>query len=190
VLLLLLAAWYVARMLGKKPTGEKETGAKISRHEGLKAFLMFMAGVLLVLVSSSFVVDSAVKLADVFGLAKSFIGATIIAVGTSLPELSVDIAAIRKKQFGLALGDAIGSNMVNLTLVLGAAAAINPIVLQLNVFVAALLFAVVANMAFLYLAVVKVNFGKAEGILLLSLYVLYLVLIFTLQAGEVALHGG
>ncbi|MFA5105382.1 MAG: sodium:calcium antiporter [Candidatus Micrarchaeia archaeon] len=183
-LLLLIAVWYGNRMLSKKKMDGDGNGREITKHEALRHFLFFGAGVVLVIVSSNFVVDSAVKLADSAGLAKSFIGATIIAIGTSLPELSIDLQAIRKKRYGLALGDAIGSNMANLTLVLGAAAAINPIYVQLGVFMAALLFAVVANMIFMYLAVVKKQFGRSEGLLMLAVYAIYLIVIFYLQFSD------
>ncbi len=183
-LLLLIGAWYGTRMLGRNRLVGDGNGREITKHEALRYFLLFGAGVVAVIVSSNFVVDSAVKLADVAGLAKSFIGATIIAIGTSLPELSIDLQAIRKKNFGLALGDAIGSNMANLTLVLGAAATINPIYVHLGVFMAALLFAVVANMVFMYLAVVKKQFGRNEGALLLAIYAVYLVSIFYLQFAD------
>lgn len=180
-LLLLLAAWYAFRMLSRKKVEREAAEKPVGRREGLQAFLFFVAGIIVVIISSNFVVDSAVKLAEIAGLSKSFIGATLIALGTSLPELSIDLQAIRRKQFGLALGDAIGSNMANITLVLGAAAAINPIVVQLEVFAAALLFAVVANMVFLYIAAVKGKFKRKDGLLLLALYLVYLVVIFYAQ---------
>lgn len=184
VLLLLIAVWYAFRMLQMKRIDEVRERGVVGRHEALMAFLFFGAGIIAVIISSSFVVDSAVKLAELLGLAKSFIGATIIALGTSLPEISIDIQAIRKKEYGLALGDAIGSNIFNITLVLGTAAAINPIAIQLPVFIAALLFAVVANMVFLYIAAVKREFGRKEGAMLLLIYLLYLAVIFYLQFGE------
>lgn len=185
VLLLLIFAWYANRLLHKGKLEGMPDAKEMTKHEGLLAFLFFCAGILGVIVSAHFVVDSAVTLAETFGLAKSFIGATLIAIGTSLPELSIDLAAIRKKQYGLAIGDAIGSNMANLTLVLGVAAVMNPIVVQLEVFAAALLFAVVANMVFFYIAVVKKQFARREGLMLLGLYALYLVVILYLQASEV-----
>lgn len=185
MLLLLVAVWYAARLMGKNQVEEIGKQERMSRQQGLIAFLFFFAGVIAVIISSSFVVDSAVKLADMFGLAKSFIGATIIAIGTSLPELSIDLMAIRKKQYGLAIGDAIGSNMANITLVLGTAAVINPIFVQLKVFVVALLFAVIANMAFFYFATVRKSFGHREGALMLGLYASYIILIFFLQFGDV-----
>ena len=186
ILLLLIAGWYGWRVLGKKRAPEGQSEIPITRHQGLMAFLFFTAGILAVIISSSFVVDSAVKLAEIAGVSKSFIGATIIAIGTSLPELSIDLQAIRKKQYGLALGDAIGSNMANITLVLGAAAAINPIAVQLKVFIAALVFAIAANMLFFYLATLKKKFERKDGTLMLALYALYLLTIFFLQLNEVA----
>jgi len=190
LVLLAIACWYCFQILEKRGEAHPSEGPEITRKEGLKAFLLFFLGIILVLVSSSFVVSSAITLAETLGLAKSFIGATIIAIGTSLPELSIDLAAIRKKNFGLALGDAIGSNVVNLTLVLGTAAVISPIVIQLKVFIAALLFAVVANMVFFYIAAVKREFRRTDGFVLLSMYALYLIVIFYLQAEETVLTLG
>ncbi|MCX8198229.1 MAG: sodium:calcium antiporter [Candidatus Micrarchaeota archaeon] len=183
LLLLLIFAWYANRMIKKKriPLTPYE---RLSKSEGLRAFLLFCLGIIVVLISSNFVVDSAVKLAEIAGLAKSFIGATLIAVGTSLPEISISLQAIKKKQYGLALGDAIGANMSNITLVLGTAAAISPIAVQLNVFSAALLFAVASNFLFLYFAVVDKKFTRKNGLVMLGLYLLYLILIFALQFSE------
>jgi len=184
VLLLILAAWYTTHMLSRKRADAGFFEKNMTRHEGLVAFLHFCGGVVCVLVSSSFVVSSAIELATVFGFTKSFIGATIIAIGTSLPELSICLQAIKKKHYGIAIGDAIGSNMSNITLVLGVASVINPIYITLSVFVAALLFAVVANMAFFYVAALKKTFGRTEGIAMLVIYLIYLVAIFYMQFSE------
>ena len=167
LVLLLIAVWYAYRMLSKKSHPQTVHEKRVTRREAFNLFLLFFAGIVGVIISASLVVDAAVKLANLLGIAKSFIGATIIAVGTSLPELSVDLQALRKKQYGIALGDAIGSNMANITLVLGTAAIINPITVQLKIFIAALLFAIVANMLFFYIAVVKKQFNKRDGAIML-----------------------
>lgn len=185
-LLLGLFAAYVWHTIKKKKVengGKKET---VTKHEALKAFLIFGLSVLLVIISSGFVVDSAVKIARLLNIAESFIGATIIAIGTSLPELTVDLQAIRKRQYGLALGDAIGSNMVNLTLVLGTASVINSITVTIPVFIAALLFAVIANMLLLYVAAIYKNMGRMSGLIFVLLYCVYLVVISSLQFHELA----
>lgn len=190
ILLLLIAVWYASRLLRQKKMDDMKNEREIGRHEAFKAFLFFSGGIIAVIISSSFVVDSAISLAVMLGLAKSFIGATIIAIGTSLPELSIDLAAIRKKQYGLALGDAIGSTIANITLVLGTAAAISPIMVQLPVFIAALLFAVLANTGFLYVAAIKRSFGRREGIAMLALFAIYLIVIFYLQLNETGVTAG
>lgn len=182
--LLLIAFAAYAGYSMKRGNTENNNGNHVTKDEALKAFLFFGAGILLVIVSSGFVVESAVKLAKLLGIAESFIGATIIAIGTSLPEMSVDIQAIRKKHYGLALGDAIGSNMANLTLVLGTAAVINPIQVQIPIFIAALLFAVIANMVLLYVAAVNKKIERFGGALFLILYIIYIGVIFTLQFRE------
>jgi cation:H+ antiporter len=156
----------------------------VSKHEALRAFLYFCASIVVVIISSGFVVDSAISLARAAGLAESFIGATLIAVGTSLPELSIDLQAIRKKHYGIALGDAIGSNMVNLTLVLGTAAILNPISVKLLIFIAALLFAVIANMMLFYAAAVRKHIHRLGGAVALGVYAIYLIVIFILQFKE------
>ncbi|MEW6721890.1 MAG: sodium:calcium antiporter [Candidatus Micrarchaeota archaeon] len=185
VLLAIFAA-YIWRTMKNRKAEDEETNGKVTKAEALNSFLRFGAGVLIVIVSSGFVVNSAVDLARLAGVAESFIGATIIAIGTSLPELSIDLQAIRKKQYGLALGDAIGSNMVNITLVLGVGAVISPIGVNLAVFVAALLFAVIANTLLLYAAAVNKGLRRFGGTVFLATYALYLAVIFILQARELA----
>lgn len=179
-------AWY--SMKKRSRTDNNNDGEEMTKGEALKAFLFFGVGIMMVIVSSGFVVDSSVKLAKLLGIAESFIGATIIAIGTSLPELSIDLQAIRKKHYGLALGDAIGSNMANLTLVLGTAAVINPIHVQIPIFIAALLFAVIANILLLYVAAVNKKIERIGGALFLALYIAYIGIIFILQFRE--LGGG
>ncbi len=182
LVLLGLFAAYVYSVLHRKRQLPGHEAAKVSKKEALAAFLWFFASILVVLASAGFVVESAIKLAGELGLAESFIGATLVAVGTSLPELSVDLQAIRKRQYGLALGDAIGSNMANITLVLGTAAVINPISITLPVFIIALLFAITANILLFYAAAADRHLRRPAGLLFLAMYAAYLVIIFLAQA--------
>ncbi|MEM4389409.1 MAG: sodium:calcium antiporter [Candidatus Micrarchaeia archaeon] len=153
----------------------------ITKEVALRAFAWFCAGIVLVLVSAHFVVESAVAIANKLELAKSFVGATIVAVGTSLPELAIDIQAVRKKRYGLALGDAIGSMMANLTLVLGLAAFMNPIMLNMVVFLPIMLFAVAANTILFYFMSTQNRLARREGLVMLAFYALYLFVIFNVQ---------
>ncbi|MDO8553759.1 MAG: sodium:calcium antiporter [Candidatus Micrarchaeota archaeon] len=185
IILLLLFGFYVIYIFRKKATEGNGT-EQVTKKEALYAFLFFSASIILVLISAGFVVDSAVKLAKLLNIAESFIGATFIAIGTSLPELAIDLQAIRKKQYGLALGDAIGSTMTNITLVLGTAAVIHPISIILPVFIAALLFAIIANIVLFYVAAVNKRIQKFGGVLFLLIYVIYIIVIFYLQIGEIS----
>ena len=184
--LLLLFAAYVFHVLKSKKAPANGIGNhKVDRENALRSFLIFVAGIIVVFISSGFVVENAVLTAESFGLAQSLIGATIIAVGTSLPELSTTLQAVKKKRYGLAMGNAIGSNMTNLTLVLGSTAVLTEIHVRLPVFVAALLFAVVANALILYYEAARKDLGRYSGLLFLAMYAAFLLLMLELQAGEI-----
>lgn len=86
-----------------------------------------LAGLAILITSCDFFVDNAVKLAKSFGVNDAFISLTLIACGTSLPELAASIAAARKKNTQLALGNIIGSNIFNATLILGVSAQVMPL---------------------------------------------------------------
>ena len=78
------------------------------------------------------VVDSACSIAETFGLSQTFIGLTIVAVGTSLPELVTSMVAAGKGENDLAVGNVVGSNIFNILLILGASATIKPIALDIT----------------------------------------------------------
>ncbi|HLC69332.1 MAG TPA: sodium:calcium antiporter [Candidatus Bilamarchaeaceae archaeon] len=184
IFLLLLYGVYIFHLLRKKTHGEFSN--HVTRSRAGRAFLVFSLGILLILISAAFVVELAVSLADEMGLAKSFVGATVIALGTSLPELAVELQAVRQKKYGLALGDAVGSMATNLTLVLGAGALIHTIVLNLSIFLVFMAFSIFSNMLLFYFIVTSNQLGRREGILFLATYVFYLVIIFHVQLGEIA----
>jgi cation:H+ antiporter len=182
--LLLVFAGYIWWVLQRNKSFNGNSRTTVTKKQALNSFIQFCLGVFLVIISSAFTVDSAVTLAVSLGLAQSFIGATLIAIGTSLPELSTALAALRKKHYGLVLGNVVGSNMANLTLVLGVASSINPISVHLPVFIAALLFAIAANTVLFYSAAVNRGIGRLGGALYLLIYAVFLITIFGLQASE------
>lgn len=108
---------------------EKQTGRR--KWQGVvpakKVFCISPGGLIAVIAGGNLVVDNACIIAESFGVSQNFIGLTIIAVGTSLPELVTSIVATRKGDSGLALGNAIGSNIFNILFILGISAAITPL---------------------------------------------------------------
>ena len=92
-----------------------------------KSILFMGGGLAAVIFGGDLVVDNACIIAANFGVSQNFIGLTIIAIGTSLPELVTSIVATRKGDSGLALGNAVGSNLFNILFILGMSAAISPL---------------------------------------------------------------
>jgi len=174
---------YSFYVMTKRKIEDMDGIAMPHKREALFAFMWFFAAVIGVIFSAGMAVDSAVLIANDLGIAKSFIGATIVAIGTSLPELSVGLAALKKRRYGLAIGDAIGSTITNLTLVLGAGAVIYPIALKTHVYIATFIFAIIANIL-LYHFAQDGKITKKEGASMLAAYVLFIIVIFWLQAAE------
>jgi cation:H+ antiporter len=181
VLLAIFIIYVYYLMKEKKKINDGKNNGKLDRKKALGAFLVFIGGIVVVFISSGFVVENAVITAKNFGVAESLIGATIIAVGTSLPELSTTLQAVRKKRYGIAVGNIIGSNMTNITLVLGTTAVLDAVEVKLPVFIAALLFAIVANAIILYFAAIRKHLGRYVGFVFIASYALFLILMLGLQ---------
>jgi cation:H+ antiporter len=128
IVLLAGFAWYVHRLI----TGEREEVEASSEHlhsarSPGKASGMLVAGGLLVIIGAKAMVDTVVWGAVAFNVPSAVVSAVIIALGTSVPELAITIAAIVKKKDDIALGNIIGSNICNLVFVMGVTASIAPV---------------------------------------------------------------
>lgn len=117
-LVLLILFGYFSLVVSRK-TGKIESLEKVKKGDLTIAAVKFAASIALVVILSKLAVDSAIDIADSLGLASSIIGATVIGLGTSLPELATTIQALKKRLFGMALGNIFGSCITNVTLVLG-----------------------------------------------------------------------
>ena len=91
---------------------------------------MSIAGVVMIILGGNFVVNSASDIAAAFGMSQTLIGLTIVAMGTSLPELVTSVVASSKGENDLAVGNVVGSNIFNILLIIGASASISPMTLQ------------------------------------------------------------
>ena len=118
------------------------------------------------------VVYGAREIAAGLGMSETLIGLTIVAVGTSLPELVTSIAAARKQETGLAIGNAIGSNIFNLMFILGISAVIHPVTVNMaSVFDMLILIAVTA--ATMLFAMRGNSLNRGKGIIMILLYIAY-----------------
>lgn len=137
--------------------------------------LMILAGLICIVLGSDFVVDVATEIAKVIGISDRIIGLTIVAFGTSLPELVTSIAAARRGNADIAIGNIVGSNVFNILFVAGTSALISPVVFE-SKFV--LDTAVATATAVLLLVCVCNKEGKLKrsgGIIMLAAYAAYFV---------------
>jgi len=167
---------YLKSIAGKE---FKENSIKVNgliTVETIKTAAALAVSISAVIISSFFVTDSAIAIAGIFGIAESLIGATIVSLGTVMPELSVAIAAVRRGDVEIAIGDGIGSIITNMTLVLGVASLASPIYFgDIVRFSAAAMIAI--NLAFLALAS-SGRLGKKSGAILLGLFAAFLISLF------------
>ncbi len=125
---------------------------------------------------ADFVVDNAVSIAEKFGLSESFIGMTIIAVGTALPEIITGIISSKRNETDLLLGNVTGSNIVNLCLLIGLGAIINPLTFTTDFNISILI--LIAITIFLQIIVSKNEnneLDRKKGLLLIIVYIIYIL---------------
>lgn len=135
--------------------------------------IIFMAiGLAAIICGGNFVVDNASIIAKSLGLSETLIGLTIVAVGTSLPELVTSITAARKHESGIALGNAVGSNIFNILFILGASSALTPINVAPELFIDTIILIVVSVLIFLFAFTKKIT-NRIEGIVCVLIYVAY-----------------
>lgn len=149
--------------------------------EFYKACMAMIAGLVVVMLSSTFVVSSSSDISSMIGIEESVIGATIIAIGTSLPELSVSLTAIKSKHNELAIGNAIGSCLINITLILGVISIISTSAIPLKIFSTLLFFVIGITLIAWYFFTTGRTLDRKEGIMLLLVYVLFLMTTFGVQ---------
>ncbi len=126
----------------------------------------------LVLISAQFVVSSGLNIASSLGVPPILIGAKIVAIGTSLPELTLDLTAVRRGRVHLAIGDIVGSNLTNLTLVLGLVLVSSPFAVDMTIFTEILPFLLITTIVF-WRFLTKGGVSQVGGIVLIMLYILF-----------------
>ncbi len=134
---------------------------------------LIIGGLALLIVGSQLFVESAVTLAQLFGVSEVFIGLTIVAVGTSLPEFATSVLAALHKQPDIAVGNIVGSNVFNILGILGVTAIVTPIS-SLDISVVDLAVMLLFAIALLQLARSGFIFSRIEGFMLLATYVAYI----------------
>ena len=141
-----------------------------------KCVVFILGGIAAIKIGGDFVVDGASTVAASFGLSENLIGLTIVACGTSLPELVTSVVAAKKNELDMALGNVIGSNIFNFLFVLGVASAISPITFITENIIDIVILVAMSLLVWVF-GWTKQKIDKKEGIIMLLIYVVYLVYI-------------
>ena len=176
VFLLLLFAGFLVLTVRDALANRIEEDEEIKVLSPLISVIYIAGGLAAIVCGGNMVVDSAKDIALSFGLSQTLVGLTVVALGTSLPELVTSVVASRKGENGLALGNVIGSNIFNILMVLAASAAVHPIeVTSFSVIDTVCL--IVASVVTWVLCRSKLRISRGEGLAMLAMYAGYLVYI-------------
>lgn len=180
ILLLFFAVflYYIFEVARKSRVKAKQESNEINSEKPAwaKNITITVGGLLAIIFGGELVVKNATEIALMFGMSETLVGLTIVAIGTSLPELITSITAAVKKQSEIALGNIIGSNIFNIYFVLGTASVISPLNVDNKLIVDVL---VMIGLTILLLVFSRTHFkvAKLEGVILAGFYIFYMVYI-------------
>lgn len=156
-------------MMAKRGKEEEREAEQLSTA---KIIGLILAGIVMIVAGSNFAVEGASNLAKALGISQRFIGLTIVALGTSLPELVTSVSAARKHNADIAIGNIVGSNIFNILFIVGTTALITPVTFASGFVVDTLIAAAVGILLFVCVARTK-ELRKKAGIVMLLAYILY-----------------
>ncbi len=179
LVLLFIFVGYMYRLSKIRIPSEESQVSEEEKKKMRRYIILTVAGALGVVVSANFMVNSAISLAQSFGVSQQVIGAKIIAAGTSLPELTIVMKSILKGHAAIAFGNIIGASFFNMTLILGSTFFVpwligSPISMNLGVFQNLVIFSIITNLFFWYF-LSRERIGWREGIIFLFIYGLFLI---------------
>lgn len=189
ILWAIFIGFMVLNLIEGKKGAENDEIDTYERKEIPKKLLFFILGTAGIVFGAEFLVGSGKTIAQSMGISETIIGFTVMALGTSLPELVTTLTAIRKKEASLSVGNIIGANVIDLTLILPLCAILNGqalpvdkinLVFDFPVCIAASVVAVLPTM-------ITGRFKKWQGFALLAIYVTYLIFLVLNEVGVVAL---
>ncbi len=172
ILLLILVAYIVLLIRGARKSSDANEVEK-PKLTLPKSIIFMLIGLAGIIIGGDLVVDSASAIAIAFGMSETLVGLTIVAIGTSLPELVTSLTALKKGENQLVIGNVIGSNIFNILFVLGASSAISAIPLDSSLLTDVLFMLGVTILCFIF-GKTQEKYDKKEGIILVILFVVYM----------------
>ncbi len=152
----------------------------------MRAILLIFAGLIGLVLGGKWVVDGAVAFAQYLDVGEAIIGLTVIAIGTSLPELATSVVAVMKREVDIAVGNIIGSNIFNVFWILGISAIINPLPFSLGLITDVFVAIFAAAILFVLMFINKRHtLERWQGVILIILYVAYVAFLVIKELGRV-----
>jgi len=145
-----------------------------------RSILYIFLGLAGLVVGGKWIVDGATSIATLFGLSQSVIGLTVVAIGTSLPELATSVVAARKKQSDIAIGNVVGSNIFNIFFILGVSSLIKPLPFTVasNVDIAMTIFASLFLFIIMFVGR-KHTIQRRQAVIMILIYIAYVIYLLT-----------
>ena len=168
-----LIVYVTATIVMDRRDGQAERHDEPISGSLVMAIVSLVGGLGVTILAARFLVQGAVSVAAQLGMSETIIGLTVVAVGTSLPELMTTIIAARRGQNDVAFGNVIGSNIFNVLGILGATALISPLSVPLAIIALDIWVMLGATALLILFATTRWRVGKGEGVLLVMCYVLY-----------------
>ena len=169
-------AFFTFRDALKQRTTTKDNSENTQNNIYVKSFGLIGIGIVVLYIGAILTVDNAVIIASEFGLSEKIIGLTVIAIGTSLPELITSIIAIRKGHSDVGIGNIIGSNIYNILMIMGVGAALGGVLTTSDIYVDYAIMIIFSLSLLIGLKTKIIN--RTIGVILATGYVLYLLTTF------------
>ncbi len=173
IIMLVLMIAYLVGIVGSALKNRETADEDIKQISPLLSIVCIIGGLAAIIFGGDLVVDNAVAIAKAVGWSETFIGLTIIAIGTSLPELVTSIVAARKGESGLALGNVIGSNIFNILFILGLSSSISPIKVDMDGIINGIFIVVMTVVMFIWCKLSSKKITRASGIIWIAFYIAY-----------------
>lgn len=173
ILLIILIAYIVYLIIGARKSKDANIVEK-PKLTPVKSIIFILVGLAGIVLGGDLVVNSASDIAIALGMSETLVGLTIVAIGTSLPELVTSLTALKKGENQLVIGNVIGSNIFNILFVLGASSAISSIPLSSTMLIDIIFMVIVTILCFIF-GKTQDKFDKKEGAILVVLFVIYMI---------------
>lgn len=171
VLMVVYIIWLVVAALKNR----EESSEEIKTLSPFVSVICIVGGIAAIILGGNLVVENAKSIASAVGLSETFIGLTIVAVGTSLPELVTSIVASKKGENGLALGNVVGSNIFNLLFILGISSSITPIAVDNRAIINIVFLLIMTVLMWILCLCTKEKLGRLPGAVMVAMYIAYTV---------------